>query len=601
MRLPHPFYRFPFRFDAERLHQEVSQIPEEEWIPHPQHYTGNDALILVSVQGQDNHSTIGAMKPTERLAKLPYIQQIMQHFNTTIGRSRLMRLAPNSSVPPHSDVKYYWKHHLRLHVPIQTTPSVSFRCRDTVVHMGPGEAWAFDNWSQHSVQNSSSETRVHLVIDTVGSPHLWKQLRENCHKPSTSPTITAPMLIPFVPERKATLRFERHNGSIVRHPSEVAEIISDIKTEIPSLAPDVQQTLVELQVAWRAHWTEQGFAPAGYSDILKNHLHLLKNTAGSVVLPSNGILLTKLLSAQLTPSTTSAVPIPTIHFDRPVFIVAAPRSGSTMLYEALENNLDFWTIGGESHSVIEGIPSLRPENRDFHSNVLTAHDATVEISNKIKLRFLREARHPLRGKLSDIAAKQRPKRIRFLEKTPKNALRIAFLRRIFPEARFVYLYRRPEANVSSILNGWRSGRFVMYPDLPNWPAKTPWSFLLPQNWRSVSNASLAQIAWFQYTAANDSIQTALREIPTEQVFTVEYDDFLQRRTENIKALCQFCDIPFGKRMNDLCTKATLPLSRYTVDRPSEDKWKSNLSELQPLLSDMQTYIQQLRSLYPPSA
>ena len=598
MRLPHPFYQFPFRFDAERLRQEVSQIPEQEWIPHPQSYTGNDALILVSSQGQDNQSTVGEMKPTRRLSKLPYIQQVMHQFNTIIGRSRLMRLAPNSKVPSHSDVKYYWKHHMRLHVPIQTNPEVLFRCRDTTVHMKPGEAWAFDNWSQHSVQNASSETRVHLVIDTVGSSHLWQQLQEHCTTPPNSPN-REPTLIPFAPERKTTLLFERYNGSLVRHPSELAEIISDVKMEIPSLSHDIHQILESLQVAWRAQWSQYGFAPAGYSSILKHHLQLLKLADSSLILPSNGILLSKLLSVQLSPVTKAVSPAPNVQFDRPVFIVSAPRSGSTMLYETLENNLEFWTIGGESHSIIEGIPSLRPEHRDFQSNALTADDATVDISNQVKHRFLREARHPMRGPLIN-TSKKRPKRIRFLEKTPKNALRIEFLRRIFPDAKFIYLYRRPEANVSSILNGWRSGRFVMYRNLPGWSLPHPWSFLLPENWQSVAQSSLAQISWFQYTAANDAIRSALRNIPEDQVFTVEYDDFLQRRAENIKALCQFCDIPFGKRMNDLCTTASLPLSKYTVDRPNADKWKSNLSDLQPLLSDMQMYIQQLRSAHPPS-
>ena len=64
-----------------------------------------------------------------------------------------------------------------------------------------------------------------------------------------------------------------------------------------------------------------------------------------------------------------------------------------------------------------------------------------------------------------------------LEKTPKNALRIPFIRKTYPDALFVYLYREPRDNVSSIMEAWRSGRFVMYPDLPGWQG-LPWSLLL---------------------------------------------------------------------------------------------------------------------------
>ena len=49
-------------------------------------------------------------------------------------------------------------------------------------------------------------------------------------------------------------------------------------------------------------------------------------------------------------------------FDRPVIILAAPRSGSTLLFETLAAAKDAWTIGGESHHVIEGLQSLNPNS-----------------------------------------------------------------------------------------------------------------------------------------------------------------------------------------------------------------------------------------------
>ena len=39
----------------------------------------------------------------------------------------------------------------------------------------------------------------------------------------------------------------------------------------------------------------------------------------------------------------------------PVFIVGAPRSGSTMLFEALASCPNVWTIGGEDHTIMESI------------------------------------------------------------------------------------------------------------------------------------------------------------------------------------------------------------------------------------------------------
>ena len=42
----------------------------------------------------------------------------MAELNCTWGRSRLMGLEPGAVVPKHVDVHYYWRTHLRIHVPV---------------------------------------------------------------------------------------------------------------------------------------------------------------------------------------------------------------------------------------------------------------------------------------------------------------------------------------------------------------------------------------------------------------------------------------------------------------------------------------------------
>ena len=72
-----------------------------------------------------------------------------------------------------------------------------------------------------------------------------------------------------------------------------------------------------------------------------------------------------------------ATPFPA-RFDRPIFIVSAPRSGSTLLFETLAQSPELATIGGESHRVIEGITELSMPARNWQSNRLQAADATPE-------------------------------------------------------------------------------------------------------------------------------------------------------------------------------------------------------------------------------
>src|SRR5947209_1566962 len=62
--------------------------------------------------------------------------------------------------------------------------------------------------------------------------------------------------------------------------------------------------------------------------------------------------------------------------ERPIFIVSTPRSGSTLLFETLEQAPGLYTTGQESHWAIEDIPGLSPPERGWSSNRLTAEDAT---------------------------------------------------------------------------------------------------------------------------------------------------------------------------------------------------------------------------------
>ncbi len=46
--------------------------------------------------------------------------------------------------------------------------------------------------------------------------------------------------------------------------------------------------------------------------------------------------------------------------EAPIFIVSAPRSGSTLLFETLAASSQLCTVGGEAHWLVEGIEGLRP-------------------------------------------------------------------------------------------------------------------------------------------------------------------------------------------------------------------------------------------------
>jgi hypothetical protein len=265
----------------------------------------------------------------------------------------------------------------------------------------------------------------------------------------------------------------------------------------------------------------------------------------------------------------------------PIFIVSAPRSGSTMLFDALSKSDNLWTTGHESHALIERGTGLSPADREWSSNRLTGADCSASLRSLLTERYLRELRNVHGVFLSSLPIAERGKGFRLLDKTPKNALRIPFLNGLFPGARFVYLHRAPAPNVSSMIEGWRSGEFVTYPRLPDWPY-WPWSFLLPPEWRRLRGSAPAEIAAFQWSSANTHIINDLAALPPDSWIAVSYEDLVRSPRPVLHKLFRFLNCSWGK-IAETYTEYPLPLSPTTLGAPHCDKWLRHEQVIRPLL------------------
>jgi hypothetical protein len=265
-------------------------------------------------------------------------------------------------------------------------------------------------------------------------------------------------------------------------------------------------------------------------------------------------------------------------FDRPIIILAAPRSGSTLLFETLAEAPDVWTVGGESHQFIEGLRRLSPLGGLVDSNRLEATHANARNVPALRMRF---ARHLRDRNGREFFHNQHIQQLRFLEKTPKNALRQPFLEKVFPGAFYVFLFRDPRPNISSMMEAWKSGRWVTYPRLPGWQGP-PWSLLLPPGWQQLSGRTLQEICAYQWACANRIILDDLEQLPAERWMACDYADVTDSTEATIRSICDFAGLQMDQR---LCKRVAgaLPLSRYTQTRPDPNKWRKNEAEILPVL------------------
>jgi LPS sulfotransferase NodH len=297
-----------------------------------------------------------------------------------------------------------------------------------------------------------------------------------------------------------------------------------------------------------------------------------------------------------------------MNIEKPIIVIGAPRSGTTLLFSILSSNKALWSLYAESESIFrKHVPANTPAER---GNELDETDATPEIVAAIRADFYRKCMNyqtlapnsytkvytnrtveKLKRMFHTniIAPLSKPKAIRIVEKTPKNCLRIPFINAIFPDAFFVFLYREPRTNISSLIEGWRQGKRYGTAPLPEGSAiagydSDQWNFLRPQGWqRYTRNVSLAEVCAFQYAAANERALESLKSIPQERQMNVRYEDLVAASEAEVKRIAAQTGLAYDGAMQKMAAELPPVNTTSTVD---DNKWKMNEAEIVKVLDSV---------------
>jgi hypothetical protein len=172
-------------------------------------------------------------------------------------------------------------------------------------------------------------------------------------------------------------------------------------------------------------------------------------------------------------------------------------------------------------------------------------------------------------------------------------LRIPFLDTVFPDARFIFLWRDPRENLGSIIEAWRSGNWITYTELPGWDG--PWSLLLPPGWQALRGHPVAEVAAFQWESANRIVLDDLGRLAPERWTAVGYAELLSQPEATIRRLCAFAALEFDAALAER-TSAPLPLSRYTQTPPAAGKWQAHEDAIQRVLPKVDATWRRLQAL-----
>jgi uncharacterized protein (TIGR03032 family) len=268
--------------------------------------------------------------------------------------------------------------------------------------------------------------------------------------------------------------------------------------------------------------------------------------------------------------------------ERPIFVVAPPRSGGLPLLLGLSRAPGVFTAAGGT-PLLDSIFELDPANRDWADHRLTAADAQP--------RVVTELRGALKGSLVDRDG-NRPgldaTGLRWLDGTPRNALRVPFLRAIAPDATFIYVYRPPELTIPSMIEAWEQGTAVTIPELPGWSG-LPWSFPLVPGWRDLDGRDLAEIVVEQWMRTTQVLLDDLEKLEPGSWCLGDWERLLKEPKAEVERIGSFVGI-------DADEDVTLPMRAIRDEIASSDSEDGGREDLRELLERTEPLAERAREL-----
>ncbi len=155
---------------------------------------------------------------------------------------------------------------------------------------------------------------------------------------------------------------------------------------------------------------------------------------------------------------------------------------------------------------------------------------------------------------------------------PRNSLRLAALASTVDDVRVIHVVRDPRIAVPSLVQAWRSGRFVSEPGLPGWWGE-PWSFPLIPGWRDLAGKPLHEIAAAQWFGIDTAVREDLDVMTGVPVAQVTYEALIADPGAEIVRVAGELGVEWAGEV-----PSPAPMSPFTVSAPDPRKWQRDISE-----------------------
>jgi hypothetical protein len=253
----------------------------------------------------------------------------------------------------------------------------------------------------------------------------------------------------------------------------------------------------------------------------------------------------------------------------PVIIIGAARSGTKFLRDTLGTSQDAMAIPYDISYV------WRYRNESWPDDALAVEACTEAARSYIRRYIL--------GQGGDCPV--------VLEKTVANCLRVPFVAKVFPEAKFIHLMRDGRDVVASSMRQWQSPvdwRYSLkkarqFPirnfryaawyvgnrlrRLGTRSTRSVWGPRYPGIDDDVATKELAEVCAIQWAKCVDTATRDLQYVPVERVLSVRYEDLVSDES-TWRELCEFCGLSDAQ--------AVLVELEKTIRPDTIGKWRNAL-------------------------
>lgn len=256
----------------------------------------------------------------------------------------------------------------------------------------------------------------------------------------------------------------------------------------------------------------------------------------------------------------------------PVFIVGAPRSGTTMLQFRLRNHPRISLPTGESHFIVtlyrnqekygdlsclenirQVLRAMHAQNRSFLETDLHGLKFDIDsLANELHV----EGRHTLPAIISGLFEKNArgEGKVRWGDKTPYYVMHLPKLLEWFPDAQFIHLIRDGRDVALSLFG--RQHDFHVY------------------------NTWFAAEYWESYVEKGHIQGSSL---PSDQYLELRYEDLIAQPEDTMKKLCAFLGEDYSADLFDVATAdgpSKTPLVHKPLQADNAGKWRGKMTQSQ---------------------